>query len=79
MEIFLIFLFAWLPCTFYAATVSSEKGYSGFRWGFGAFLFGPIALIAAVGLPNREQLSKHKWDNDPDIKRAMELSRSSRR
>jgi len=77
MEIFLVFLFAWLPCTFYAATVSSEKGYNGFRWGLGAFFFGPVALIAAVGLPNKDRATNSKWDNDPDIQRALKRTRSS--
>jgi hypothetical protein len=70
MGIFLGFLFLWLPCTLYTAKVSSEKGYNGFSWGLGAFLFGPIALIAAVGLPDNRQSTKSNWQNDPDILRA---------
>ncbi len=74
MLIALAFLFGWLPSGFYAATVASEKGYSGFRWGTGGFFFGPVALIAAVGLPIKESKSR-RWDNDPDIQRARAQTR----
>lgn len=74
MFIAIAFLFGWLPSVLYAATVASEKGYSGFRWGAGGFLFGPVALIAAAGLPVKESKMR-KWENDPDIQRAMARTR----
>jgi hypothetical protein len=73
--VFLFILFVWLPCTFYASTVASEKGFSGFRWGLGALLFGPVALIAAAGLPVKHQSANGRWENDPDIQRAIARKR----
>jgi hypothetical protein len=71
----LAFLFRWLPSAFYAATVASEKGYSGFRGGVGGgFLFGPVALIGAVCQPVKES-KRRRWDNDPDIQSAMARTR----
>lgn len=76
MAVLLAILFLWLPCIFYTGTVASEKGYSPFRWGLGSLLFGPIALLAAVGLPVKSSRSQNeRWENDPDILRARALSR----
>ena len=36
----------------YASTVAGAKGYSPILWGLGGVLFGPFALLAAVGLPD---------------------------
>lgn len=38
---------------FYTAVVTGDKGYSYMLWWLGGFFFGPIALLAAVGLPDR--------------------------
>lgn len=51
-----LFIF-WLACSGYTATVAKEKGY-GSSWAIGGFLFGPIALLAAAGLPDLE-MRKH--------------------
>ena len=47
-------LFIWLPCAFYASHVAADKGHNGAAWFFGGFLFGPIALAAAVGLGDQK-------------------------
>ena len=44
------FIFIWIPCGIYTAVVAGEKGHVGINWFFGGLVFGPIALIAAVGL-----------------------------
>ena len=38
---------------FLAGKVAHTKGWSGFAWGVAGFLFGPLGLIAAAGLPDR--------------------------
>ena len=54
--LFLSFLlFIWLPCGLYTGNVAEAKGLNS-GWGWGGFLFGPIALVAAVGMPNQTQM-----------------------
>ena len=52
-------LFIWLPCAFYASHVAADKGHgkTGWwtEWFWGGLLFGPIALIAAAGLGDKNQ------------------------
>lgn len=45
--------FAWLACAIFSWVVAREKQYSGFAWFLLGILFGPVALIATAGLPNR--------------------------
>ena len=53
---FLVAIFlVWIPCGLFASTVSSGKGHDGLTWFFGGLFFGPIALIAAAGLEDRNQ------------------------
>jgi len=42
---------AWLACGSFAGWVAYQKGRCGLCWFFWGLLFGPIALIAAAGLP----------------------------
>lgn len=52
VAIFLMALALAIPV--FTATVAESKGYSAVLWFVGGLLFGPIALIAAVGMgPNR--------------------------
>ena len=54
MEYFLIaFFFIWLPIGFFTTTVANSKDYNGFPWFLGGLFFGPIALIAIAGMPDR--------------------------
>lgn len=48
-----LFLAGSLICGFYTAKVAHEKGYSSGWWFLGGFLFAFVALLAAVGLPDR--------------------------
>ena len=48
-----LFLFLWLPIGFFSNTVANSKGYNGIFWFFGGVLFGPIALISIVGMPDK--------------------------
>ena len=50
----LTFLLIWLPCGIYSGVVAEEKGHGGIAWFFGGLLFGPMALISVVGLPDRK-------------------------
>lgn len=48
----------WLACSGYTGVIAKAKGY-GAAWTVGGFLFGPVALLAATGLPDlvmRKQL-----------------------
>ena len=55
MTIIVLFLFVWLPACFIAGTVADNKGFSGDKWAFAAFFFGPLGLLGAVGLPDKKQ------------------------
>ena len=52
--LFILLLFAWIPCAAFTTEIASSKGYSGTSWFIGGLLFGPIALIGAAGLPDRK-------------------------
>ena len=54
MGFFVALFFIWIPCGFYTSAVAWEKGHSGKSWFLGGLVFGPIALIAAAGLPDKE-------------------------
>ena len=69
---------AWIATAGFTSVVAGEKGYSRFRWGIGGFLFGPMALLSSIGLPDQKPagtsstaLKSERWANDPDILRAM--------
>ena len=49
----LIFLM-WIPCGIYAGVIAASKNHNWFPWSLGGFLFGPVALIATSGLPDRK-------------------------
>lgn len=44
---------AWLGCGLFSGHLAAEKGRWGFWWFLMGILFGPIALIAAAGLPDK--------------------------
>ncbi len=50
-----LLIFAWIPIALYTGTVANVKGYKASSWTVGAFLFGPVALLAVVGLPDLKQ------------------------
>jgi len=50
--LFLLFLCIWLPCGLYTQTLAKAKGYDEAAWFFGGLLLGPMALLAAAGLPD---------------------------
>ena len=37
-------------------TVAAQKARNSSRWAVAGFLFGPLGLIAAVGMPDRHQI-----------------------
>ncbi len=45
----------WAASCGYAAVIASAKELNVPLWALGGFLFGPIALIAAAGMPDRRQ------------------------
>lgn len=44
---------AWIACGFFCSVIASDKRYSGGWWFVLGILFGPLALVAAAGLPNQ--------------------------
>lgn len=52
LSIFLILSVA-VICAVYAGAVAGEKGHDWVAWTVGGFLFGPLALLAVIGLPDR--------------------------
>ncbi|HWL29959.1 MAG TPA: hypothetical protein VNQ97_13735 [Burkholderiaceae bacterium] len=47
-------LAAWVMCGFFAGHVAAEKGRCGFCWFLWGLAFGPMALLATVGLPDNK-------------------------
>lgn len=43
----------WLACGAFAGYVAAEKARSGFFWFCAGLVFGPMGLLAVVGLPDR--------------------------
>ena len=54
MGFVLAFLLIWIPCGIYSGVVAEEKGHGGIAWFWGGVIFGPMALISVVGLPDRK-------------------------
>ena len=46
--------FLLIPCGIYAGVIAASKDHNWLPWIFGGFLFGPVALIATAGLPDRK-------------------------
>jgi hypothetical protein len=64
----MIFLF-WILCGVFSAMIAGGKGHGGCSWLLGGFLFGPIALIATIGLRDR----KRDWDTQRLINTQEEM------
>lgn len=43
-------IFFWILCGLFASSIAGGKGHNGCMWFLGGILFGPLALLAAVGL-----------------------------
>ena len=43
----------WLPTAFFTANVAGQKECNAILWFIGGFIFGPLALIAVAGMPDR--------------------------
>tara|TARA_B100001063_G_scaffold239610_1_gene263410 strand:- start:661 stop:1362 length:702 start_codon:yes stop_codon:yes gene_type:complete len=52
-----VFVF-WILCGVFASSIAGGKGHGGCSWFLGGFLFGPLAVIATLGLRDR----KRDWD-----------------
>ena len=53
MAVFLL-LVTWVSCGLVAMSVANAKDCNGINWLLGGFLFGPIGVIGAAGLPDRK-------------------------
>ncbi|MCP9776214.1 hypothetical protein [Cyanobium sp. WAJ14-Wanaka] len=49
MEILLVLLLV-LTCAAFSGRVAESKGHGGLSWGISGLVFGPLALLAAIGL-----------------------------
>jgi hypothetical protein len=52
VEIFLPLLILGLVCGTYSSLVAGAKGYEAPIWFFSGLLFGPLALLALIGMPD---------------------------
>lgn len=52
---FFYLVVSWFACAAFCAHVASEKDRCGFCWFVWGALFGPLALIATVGLPDKSK------------------------
>lgn len=48
----------WFLCGIFASVVAGNKGHNGCMWALGGFLLGPLALLATLGLGDRQAQSK---------------------
>lgn len=69
--IHLYLLVAALMCAGLSGSVADEKGFSIATWTTAGFLFGPLALIAIAGMPDKQQrkylrhlAEKQGWENN---------------
>ena len=44
----------WIPCGIYAGVIAASKDHNWLPWIVGGLVFGPVALIATAGLPDRK-------------------------
>ena len=44
----------WIPCGIYAGVIAASKNHNWLPWIVGGLVFGPVALIATAGLPDRK-------------------------
>ena len=62
-----------IACGFYTSAVAESKGHDGVFWSIGGFFFGPLALLAAVGLSDLKSrkylrlLAEHQGALSPHI------------
>ncbi len=54
-SLFLLWLLAGIVNACFCMSIAESKGFNGISWAAGGFFFGPIALLAAVGLPDIKQ------------------------
>ena len=59
------FLIIWVVCGLLALVVANGKGRSGCGWGLLGFLFGPLGLLAAVGMPKVDKAAPVAQDLRP--------------
>ena len=59
----------WILCGVFASTIAGGKGHGGCSWFLGGILFGPLALIATLGLRDR----KRDWDTQRLINTQEEM------
>lgn len=61
-----------LACAFFTFALADSKGHDGTPWSVGGLLFGPLALLAAVGLPDLKSrkylrlLAEHQGAIEPE-------------
>ncbi len=64
------FFVVWIPTAFFTASVAASKECNMISWFIGGFLFGPLALIAIAGMPDRrtrKYLRRIAEKLDPDM------------
>lgn len=63
-----LLLIFWLISCGYTGVVASSKGHDTTSWAVGGFLFGPVALLAAAGLPDLKTRKYLRILADPEGK-----------
>ena len=48
-----VILLIWIPTAFFTANIAGQKDCNTILWFIGGFIFGPLALIAVAGMPDR--------------------------
>ena len=78
-------IFFWILCGLFASSLAGGKGHNGCMWFIGGILFGPLALLAAVGLNNiksqrtQEDLLEETRRQNAWLRRKMREAEEERR
>jgi len=51
----MLLVILWLIFAAFSATIATAKNRSGFNWFVAGILFGPIGLLASMGMPVRRR------------------------
>ena len=55
----MIFIIFWILCGLFASVIAGNKGHNGCMWSIGGFVFGPLAVLATLGLGDKISQIKH--------------------
>ena len=77
-SLFGLVLMLWIPCGIYAGVIASSKDHNWFPWIVGGLLFGPVALTATAGLPDRKLTRYIRLNSEENHESSEEVGSATR-